>query len=311
MSLTNPVFGKRQSSAPTGVMATSGAAAAPGLLQQVGMAGGAAVITVTFIHPVDVVKTRIQISSEYGALGMVGSTKKIIGGEGVTALWKGVNAAWLREASYTSLRLGLYEPCKVAFGCTTPETTTFVKKFAAGSAAGALGSLAGNPFDVLKTKMMASEAAGTPSIVGTAKELLSKQGLAGFYRGIDSNIMRAMVLNGTKMACYDQAKGVVMSVTGLDRTHILTSFLSAASAGFFMTCTVSPFDMIRTRLMNQPADAKIYNNAADCFVKICRQEGPLTLWRGFMPIWSRFAPTTTLQLIIFEQLRSAMGMKAL
>eukprot|EP00562_Extubocellulus_spinifer_P029665 CAMPEP_0178710980 /NCGR_PEP_ID=MMETSP0699-20121125/18082_1 /TAXON_ID=265572 /ORGANISM="Extubocellulus spinifer, Strain CCMP396" /LENGTH=231 /DNA_ID=CAMNT_0020359589 /DNA_START=205 /DNA_END=901 /DNA_ORIENTATION=+ len=147
-------------------------------------------------------QTRIQISSEYGALGMVGSTKKIIGGEGVTALWKGVNAAWLREASYTSLRLGLYEPCKVAFGCTTPETTTFVKKFAAGSAAGALGSLAGNPFDVLKTKMMASEAAGTPSIVGTAKELLSKQGLAGFYRGIDSNIMRAMVLNGTKMACY-------------------------------------------------------------------------------------------------------------
>ena len=122
---------------------------------------------------------------------MVGSTKKIIGGEGVTALWKGVNAAWLREASYTSLRLGLYEPCKVAFGCTTPETTTFVKKFAAGSAAGALGSLAGNPFDVLKTKMMASEAAGTPSIVGTAKELLSKQGMAGFYRGIDSNIMRA------------------------------------------------------------------------------------------------------------------------
>jgi hypothetical protein len=30
-----------------------------------------------------------------------------------------------------------------------------------------------------------------------------------------------------------------------------------------------------------------------------------------MPIWSRFAPTTTLQLIIFEQLRVLMGMKAL
>ena len=68
-------------------------------------------------------QTRIQISSEYGALGMGGTVKKIIGAEGVAALWKGVNAAWLRESSYTSLRLGLYEPCKVAFGCTTPETT--------------------------------------------------------------------------------------------------------------------------------------------------------------------------------------------
>jgi len=78
-----------------------------------------------------------------------------------------------------------------------------------------------------------------------------------------------------------------------------------------MTCTVSPFDMVRTRLMNQPADAKLYNNALDCAVKIATQEGPLTFWRGFMPIWSRFAPTTTLQLVIFEQLRSMMGMKAL
>jgi hypothetical protein len=286
------------------------AAGAPSLLQQVGMAGTAAVITVTFIHPIDVVKTRIQISSEYGALGMGGTTKKIVGAEGVSALWKGVNAAWLREASYTSLRLGLYEPCKVAFGCTTPETTTFVKKFAAGSAAGALGSLAGNPFDVLKTKMMATEGA-VPSITGTAKDLFKNQGIGGFYRGIDSNVARAMVLNGTKMACYDQAKGVVINATGLSKSSLIVQFLSATSAGFFMTCTVSPFDMIRTRLMNQPADARIYNNAADCFMKIVKNEGPATLWRGFIPIWSRFAPTTTIQLVIFEQLRGLMGMKAL
>jgi hypothetical protein len=241
---------------------------------------------------------------------MSGTTRKITAAEGVTALWKGVNAAWLRESSYTSLRLGLYEPCKVAFGCTTPESTTFLKKFAAGSAAGALGSIAGNPFDVLKTKMMATEGA-VPSITGTAKDLFKNQGMAGFYRGIDSNIARAMVLNGTKMACYDQMKGVVVSTTGLDKSSLLVQFLSAASAGFFMTCTVSPFDMIRTRLMNQPADAKIYNNAADCLVKIVKNEGPTTLWRGFIPIWSRFAPTTTIQLVIFEQLRGLMGMKAL
>mmetsp|Transcript_42822 Transcript_42822/g.62709 ORF Transcript_42822/g.62709 Transcript_42822/m.62709 type:complete len:302 (+) Transcript_42822:103-1008(+) len=301
MALSNPA---NQSM----IMATS-AAGAPGLFQQVGMAGGAAVITVTFIHPIDVVKTRIQISSEYAALGMGGTVKKIMGSEGVAALWKGVNAAWLRESSYTSIRLGLYEPCKVAFGCTTPENTNFIKKFAAGSAAGAIGSLAGNPFDVLKTKMMASEV--SPTIVGTAKDLLKNQGIAGFYRGIDSNIARAMVLNGTKMSCYDQMKGYTVALTGLDKSHLGVQFLSAVSAGFFMTCTVSPFDMVRTRLMNQPADAKIYSNAIDCFAKIIKNEGPLTLWRGFMPIWSRFAPTTTLQLVIFEQLRTAAGMKSL
>merc|ERR1719343_900372 len=160
---------------------------------------------------------------------MIGTAKRTAGNEGVTALWKGVNAAWLRESSYTSLRLGLYEPCKIAFGCTTPETTTFVKKFLAGSAAGALGSLAGNPFDVLKTKMMASEVKGT-TISGTAKELFANQGIGGFYRGIDSNVARAMVLNGTKMACYDQTKGYVVQLTGLSKTALPTQFLSAVAA---------------------------------------------------------------------------------
>jgi len=159
--------------------------------------------------------------------------------------------------------------------------------------------------------MMTAAGKEVPSITATAKELFKNQGVGGFYRGIDSNIARAMVLNGTKMGVYDQAKGIVVEQTGLPKTSLAAQFLSAVTAGFFMTVTVSPFDMVRTRLMNQPADAKLYNNALDCMVKIATQEGPLTFWRGFMPIWSRFAPTTTLQLVIFEQLRGIMGMKSL
>lgn len=37
-------------------LATAAAAPTPSLLTQVGMAGSAAVITVSFIHPIDVVK---------------------------------------------------------------------------------------------------------------------------------------------------------------------------------------------------------------------------------------------------------------
>jgi Mitochondrial carrier protein len=242
---------------------------------------------------------------------MYGTANKVVSEEGFLSLWKGVNAAWMREASYTSLRLGLYEPVKIAFGAADEKSATFVKKFLAGSAAGALGSIAGNPFDVLKTKMMTASGRETPSITATAKDLFKNQGINGFYRGIDSNIARAMVLNGTKMAVYDQSKGYVVSATGMSKKSLVTQFLAAVTAGFFMTCTVAPFDMVRTRLMNQPADAKIYNNAVDCMLQIAKNEGPLTFWRGFIPIWSRFAPTTTLQLVIFEQLRGLLGMKAL
>lgn len=52
MSIQN----QRQSS----ILATA-AASPPPLIQQVGMAGAAAVITVTFIHPIDVVKVSFEI----------------------------------------------------------------------------------------------------------------------------------------------------------------------------------------------------------------------------------------------------------
>ena len=182
----------------------------------------------------------------------------------------------MREASYTSFRLGLYKPLKQLFKADKPdaesgdldylrtdfdrETTKklfidvscrpdspFILKFAAGGASGGLGSVVGNPFDILKTKMMASETG--LGLAETAGSIFANQGVLGFYRGIDANIARAVVNNGTKMACYDQSKGLLQEHVGLSGI----SLQAAASfvAGFFMTCTVAPFDICRTRLMNQ------------------------------------------------------------
>jgi len=111
----------------------------------------------------------------------------------------------MREASYTSLRLGLYEPCKGIVGADKPGAG-FLSKFLAGALAGGIGSLAGNPFDVLKTRMMANEGAESRGVGYFANEVYTNQGMGGFYKGIQANVMRAMILNATKMACYDTCK---------------------------------------------------------------------------------------------------------
>jgi len=280
-------------------------------MKSVGGAGSAAVITVSFIHPIDVVKTRLQVSGgegvrNYKALGINGTIKIILKEEGLKSFWKGIGAAWLREASYTSLRLGLYGPIKHMMGLK--NDSSFVLKFLAGSLAGAIGSTAGNPFDVVKTRMMASEGKNLP-LGQIFRELYAKQGMAGFYRGLEANIMRAMVLNGTKMSCYDNIKRELLNNGIIKKKGILLETISAFGAGFFMTCTVAPFDMIRTRLMNQPADAKIYNGFVDCLTKIIAKEGVKGLWTGFIPIWGRFAPTTTGQLVIFSQMKVLFDIK--
>ncbi len=87
------------------------------------------------------VKTRLQVSGDgtngarnYKALGIGGTVKIIASEEGVAAFWKGIGAAWMREASYTSLRLGLYGPIKHAMGIKSDSHFFF--KFSAGSLAG-------------------------------------------------------------------------------------------------------------------------------------------------------------------------------
>lgn len=74
---------------------------------------------------------------------------------------------------------------------------------------------------------------------------------------------------------------------------------------------VAPWDMIRTKLMNQPTDKKIYNGFSDCFVKTVKADGVLSLWRGFIPIWARFAPQATLQLLTIDFLYTACGFKSI
>ena len=111
----------------------------------------------------------------------------------------------MREASYTSLRIGLYEPCKGLVGADKPDASVF-KKFIAGAMAGGIGSCVGNPFDVLKTRMMAYEGAENRGFGYFAKDVYTNQGIGGFYKGIEANVMRAMVLNATKMGCYDICK---------------------------------------------------------------------------------------------------------
>ena len=277
----------------------------PSTLASIGLGGSAAVITCNFTHPIELVKVRMQMSG-----GGVGSTvSAIMKTEGFGSLWKGIQAAWGRESFYASIKVGGYGPIRDALGASSPDAP-FALKFAAGAASGSIGSCVGNPWDVLKTMMQANKGEAVP-LTTLASKLYADQGVGGFYRGIQANIARACVLNGTKMAVYDVAKGYVSNSSGWTRKDPRTIFCSATISGFFMTCTVSPFDMLRTRLMNQPTDQKLYNGFADAAIKVLKNEGPTAFYRGFFPIWARFAPTATLQLLIFEQLLSASGYKAL
>ena len=174
----------------------------------------------------ETVKTRMQVSG----LGISTTVDAIFKNEGVPAFWKGIFFAYGREISYTSIKLGAYAPVRDFLGAGADSP--FYLKFLAGAITGGVGSAVGNPFDVMKTLAQTNKDKAIPlaTMVGN---MYKAQGLAGFYRGVETNIMRACVLNATKMGVYDMSKGVVVEqskFTGCSRE--LTKVLGYKSASF-------------------------------------------------------------------------------
>mmetsp|Transcript_27878 Transcript_27878/g.46113 ORF Transcript_27878/g.46113 Transcript_27878/m.46113 type:complete len:83 (+) Transcript_27878:74-322(+) len=74
----------------------------PTLIQSIALGGASCVFTVNFTHPIETVKTRMQVSGD-GLVSVVSNTFK---NEGPGAFYKGIVWAWGREGSYASIKLG-------------------------------------------------------------------------------------------------------------------------------------------------------------------------------------------------------------
>jgi hypothetical protein len=119
-----------------------------------------------FTNPIDVVKTRMQLSGELTSArgpstaatlkrpGVIAVVQALAANEGPRSFYRGLTASILREALYSSTRMGLYEPFKelLAPG-VTPSNTSLTTRIIAGGVAGALGALVSNPTDLVRVRM--------------------------------------------------------------------------------------------------------------------------------------------------------------
>ena len=74
-------------------------------------------------------------------------------------------------------------------------------------------------------------------------------GIKGFYTGLAPTVIRAALLNSTKLGTYDTIKHTIID-NGYMKDGYSCQFVASVFAGFFMTIVTSPMDNIKTRIMN-------------------------------------------------------------
>lgn len=169
-------------------------------------------------NPFDVVKVRQQLAYDRARASFPAVAMAMVRNEGPLSLWSGVTASCLRELSYSTIRMGGYEPIKHFYDTTIGLGNGFGTKLLAGISSGAIGAACSTPTDLMKVRMQAPRpASGKPpyrnTFVGFA-EVYRQGGLQALWRGTYPNVIRAAILTSSQIASYDQVKGLLR-----DETH--------------------------------------------------------------------------------------------
>lgn len=307
--------------------------------------GIASIVAGCSTHPLDLIKVRMQLQGESAPVanpnlrpafayngggvttvemphapapvarsGPVSVGVKIFRTEGVAALFSGISATVLRQTLYSTTRMGLYEIFREKWTDRNTGTFSLTRKITAGLLAGGIGAAVGNPADVAMVRMQAdgrlpvAQRRNYKGVADAISTMVKQEGVTSLWRGSSLTVNRAMIVTASQLASYDQIKETIIKqgvmADGLG-THVTASF----AAGFVAAVASNPVDVIKTRVMNMKVEEGVappYKGAVDCALKTVKAEGPMALYKGFIPTISRQGPFTVVLFVTLEQVRKVL-----
>ena len=274
--------------------------------------GTAGMVATCCIQPIDMIKVRLQLAGEGSTGGPkptpIGVARDVIAQGKVLDLYTGLSAGLLRQAVYTTARMGFFDTFMKAFKTRAEaqdRKVGFYERAGSGLAAGGVAAMIGNPADLALIRMQSdglkpkAERANYNSVIDALGRIAKSEGIAAWWAGAYPTVIRAMALNFGQLAFFSEAKSQLSEKTNLSgRTQTLTA---SAVAGFFASFFSLPFDFMKTRLQKQqrgPDGQLPYRGMLHCFQKVLKEEGPLRFYRGFSTYYVRIAPHAMITLIV-------------
>ncbi|XP_060531922.1 mitochondrial 2-oxodicarboxylate carrier [Cylas formicarius] len=283
---------------------------------QIGSGGSAGFVEVCIMHPLDLVKTRLQIQCgnsmrkgdpKYYS-GVFDCLRKMYLHEGITSYWKGIVPPILAETPKRAVKFFTFEQYKqfFMFGASAPTPLTFSL---AGLGAGITEAILVNPFEVVKVTLQANRAVGKelPSTWYVTKEIVGKHGFGfrGLNKGVTATIGRNGVFNMIYFGFYHSVKGYLA-----EYQDPVKEFFRKVAIGFvsgtLASCINIPFDVAKSRIQGpQPIMGQIkYKGTFQSMLIVYREEGYFALYKGLIPKVLRLGPGGAIMLVVYDYAHS-------
>lgn len=170
----------------------------------------------------------------------------------------------------------------------------FAKDFLAGGVSGAIAKTCTAPIERVKLiiqtqdanpKIMSGEIPRYTGIGNCFTRIASEQGIAAFWRGNFTNVLRYFPTQAFNFAFKDTIKKIFPKADPKKEfgKFFMINMASGGLAGAGSLCIVYPLDYARTRLASDVGSGKkTFNGLSDCLVKTARgPSGFFGLYNGF------------------------------
>ncbi|PVV00934.1 hypothetical protein BB560_004663 [Smittium megazygosporum] len=192
-----------------------------------------------------------------------------------------------------------------------------------GSLAGMNGKIIEYPFDTVKVRMQTMDSKVFGGTIDCLKQTWVNEGFTGFYRGLASPLVGAMVENAFIFFAYKKIQSLVAYSTNAESNQALSVpqlALCGGISGLAVAFILTPVELIKCKLQvenvsnyaasssssaidsasKQAAKSTKFNGPFSVIQSIIQKDGIKGMFKGFIPTISRECPGTALWFGTYE-----------
>jgi len=270
------------------------------------------VITCVLFQPMDLVKTRLQMTSSMSTAPLLVSTSgsvattsaarnciistiaNVVRSESYRGLWSGLRPSLYRTVPGVGLYFTTLNVMKTKLGDGNP---TLLQNMAFGFTARACVGTALLPIAVIKTRYESGRFSYR-TVSEALFDIWRGEGLRGLFSGWSATIVRDAPYSGLYFMFYSKQKEILSEARGQD-ISVWDNFACGMCAGVLACAITQPADVVKTRMqMNRSC----YHGNVHCVLAVVKQEGLAALMKGYVPRCMRKSMISAFSWTLFEQI---------
>ncbi|KAJ8066970.1 hypothetical protein OCU04_004349 [Sclerotinia nivalis] len=171
-----------------------------------------------------------------------------------------------------------------------------------GGSASCFAACVTHPLDLVKVRLQTRSGNAPKTMVGTFVLVFKHNGVFGLYSGLSASLLRQITYSTTRFGVYEKLK--TNFTTGNKSPSFPILIAMASTSGFLGGIVGNPADVLNVRMQHDAAlpveQRRNYKNAVDGLIRMTKEEGWKSLYRGVWPNSMRAVLMTASQLATYD-----------